>query len=193
MSVSGSAGVDITATSCSSSATECKHHIKIVYATVDKVDPTRPTGDIFPGSGILQLQGRLKPASWLPIPLYSFHDWRKYQITFDGEVGAAFQDFRNNQTLTHPDLMDQSFFDKEISLPPVKTPFKPEKTESLLLTPVLEEACLYERIGHHELDGINPLLFKERSKRKGERLASSETTGRNIGWKDIAVTDIINI
>lgn len=123
MSVSGSAGVDINATSCSSSATECKYHIKIVYATVDRVDPTRPTGDIFPGSGILQLQGRLKPASWLPIPLYSFHDWRKYQITFDGEVGAAFQDFRNNPTLTHPDLMDRSFFDKEIFLLPVKTSF----------------------------------------------------------------------
>lgn len=186
MSVSGSAGVNINTTSCSSGATKCKHHVKIVYATVDKVDPARPTGDIFPGSGILQIQGQLKSASWAPVRRYGFCDWRKYQITFDGEVGSAFEDFRNNRTLTHPDLMDRSIFDKEIFLLPVKTSFKSENIESLLLTPVVKEACLYERIGHHRLDGINPLLFKERSKGKGENYG-------NIGWKDIAVTDIIII
>lgn len=191
MSVSGSAGAYINSTSCSSVATECKHHIKIVYATVDKVDPTRPTGDIIPGSGILKIQGQLKPASWFPIRQYSFHDWRKYQITFDGEVGAASEDSRNDSMLTHPDLMDRSILDKEIFLLPVKTSFEYEETKSLLLTPVVKEECLYERIGHHELDGINPLLFKERS--KGKASSDNRDTSGSIEWKDIAVTDIIII
>ena len=93
--------------------------------------------------------------------------------------------------LTHPDLMDRSILDKEIFLLPVKTSFEYEETKSLLLTPVVKEACLYERIGHHELNGINPLLFKEGS--RGKASSDNRDTSGSIEWKDIAVTDIIII
>ncbi|KAK2127792.1 heterokaryon incompatibility protein-domain-containing protein [Fusarium oxysporum II5] len=129
-------GVNINSTICSSG---CHHHINIIHASVDLVDPSRPTGDIHQGSGIVQIRGSLKQVYWSPRK-YSDGDWRKYQITFEDEQKGAL-------TTTHPDYLEDSLTDRRIFLLPVLSTEEGQSIECLVLTPVIEQARIYERTG----------------------------------------------
>jgi len=210
MSVNGT-GVRTNAIPCSSGSTpllgrlkstfgldepnKCKHHIEVLYVAVDSVDPNFPTGDIVPGSGIMQIRGQLKAAMWSLANMYSVCDWRRYQVNFDGEVGGH----EKISSLTHPDTMDLAMLDKEISLLPVVTSYEDKMTQCLILTPIAKEAGLYERLGHVMLmkeDWMNPLLFKERSRvglEEGQTLSGVEDGSGQSDWKDIPTVDIIII
>lgn len=149
-------GVDINSTICSSG---CNHHINIIHASVDLVDPSRPTGDIHQGSGILQIRGSLKQVYWSPRK-YSDGDWRKYQITFEGEQKGAL-------TTTHPDYLEDSLTDRRIFLLPVLSTEEGQSIECLVLTPVIEQARIYERVGHYTMSSDNRgdwYLFRQRKK-----------------------------
>ncbi|EXM08637.1 hypothetical protein FOIG_01713 [Fusarium odoratissimum NRRL 54006] len=130
-------GVNINSTICSSG---CHHHINIIHASVDLVDPSRPTGDIHQGSGIVQIRGSLKQVYWSPRK-YSDGDWRKYQITFEDEQKGAL-------TTTHPDYLEDSLTDRRIFLLPVLSTEEGQSIECLVLTPVIEQARIYERVRH---------------------------------------------
>jgi hypothetical protein len=155
MAVKG-VGVDINSTICSSG---CNHHINIIHASVDLVDPSRPIGDIHQGSGILQIRGSLKQVYWSPSK-YSDGDWRKYQITFEGEQKGAL-------TTTHPDYLEDSLTDRRIFLLPVLSTEEGQSIECLVLTPVIEQARIYERVGHYTMSSDNRgdwYLFRQRKK-----------------------------
>ncbi|EXK86059.1 hypothetical protein FOQG_10108 [Fusarium oxysporum f. sp. raphani 54005] len=155
MAVKG-VGVDINSTICSSG---CNHHINIIHASVDLVDPSRPTGDIHQGSGILQIRGSLKQVYWSPRK-YSDRDWRKYQITFEGEQKGAL-------TTTHPDYLEDSLTDRRIFLLPILSTEEGQSIECLVLTPVIEQARIYERVGHYTMSSDNGgdwYLFRQRKK-----------------------------
>jgi hypothetical protein len=162
MSVKG-VGVDINSTICSSG---CRHHLTIVHASVDLVEPSRPTGDIQQGSGILQVRGSLKQVYWSPRD-YSDRDWRKYQITFesgDNEGGLGL-------SITHPDYLEDSITDRRLFLLPVLSTADGQSTECLVLTPVIEKARVYERVGLYSMsrdNGGDWYLFRQRKWCQGD-------------------------
>ncbi|CAG9985861.1 unnamed protein product [Clonostachys byssicola] len=190
MAVKG-VGVKINENVCSA---RCKHLVEIIFASVDLVDSTCPTGDIHGNSGILQLRGCLKPAAWSPIHKYTDADWRKYQVTFPGqdqaEVGDGFE-----STVTRPDYIDPSLMDLEIYLLPMVSIPNQHKTECLLLAPVCKETQSYQRIGLcavSHVGGMNRNLFKERRYDAATRVSIG--WGRavigNDGWENLPISDI---
>ncbi|KAH9238773.1 hypothetical protein K456DRAFT_32223 [Colletotrichum gloeosporioides 23] len=124
--------------------------LTIINISVDLVDPTYPTGDVRPGA-LLQIRGRLKPARWNLLPQYSFSDFRKYQITFDGLPGPSKKldlDF-----FTHVDTRPGLWltFLKIFILPVaifVEGGGGNNRIGGLILTPKDAEAEIYERVGH---------------------------------------------
>lgn len=157
--------------------------IEITDYNVDLVDSASPTGNVYPGA-TLQLRGKLKRASW--VVERCFNPDHQYQITFDGlhqdpEHGPSFR----------PEMDEAGGLEitrLTIFLLPIAVFCHGEAASiimGLILTPVSEEAEMYQRIGHFLInEKMGRRLLQQRASPSQER--ASEDVGERAEHPDQA-------